>query len=102
MGWMATLTHTTDDRWRAGADLVSRDGGRIRAAETGGEAGGGDAAGPLRHPQSGWFFAVSSECLFERPRALRERHPELYRVLADFCCQDTASWLPDAVSEEST
>ena len=43
------------------------------------------------------FFAVASECFFERPRAMRERHPELYRVLADFYCQDVAAWLPDAV-----
>ena len=42
------------------------------------------------------FFAVASECFFERPRAMRERHPELYRVLADFYCQDVATWLPDA------
>jgi Mlc titration factor MtfA (ptsG expression regulator) len=27
---------------------------------------------------------------------MREQHPELYRVLADFYCQDVASWLPDA------
>jgi MtfA peptidase len=43
------------------------------------------------------FFAVASECFFERPRAMRERHPELYRVLSDFYCQDIAAWLPDAV-----
>jgi len=42
------------------------------------------------------FFAVASECFFERPHALRERHADLYRVLADFYCQDVAEWLPDA------
>ena len=42
------------------------------------------------------FFAVASECFFERPRAMRERHPALYQVLADFYCQDVAEWLPDA------
>jgi MtfA peptidase len=42
------------------------------------------------------FFAVASECFFERPRAMREQHPDLYRVLADFYCQDVAEWLPDA------
>src|SRR5262249_51232435 len=26
------------------------------------------------------FFAVASECFFERPRAMRERHPELYQI----------------------
>jgi hypothetical protein len=45
------------------------------------------------------FFAVASECFFERPHAMRDRHPELYRVLADFYCQDVAQWLPDAEPE---
>ncbi len=42
------------------------------------------------------FFAVASECFFERPHAMRNRHQELYQVLADFYCQDVATWLPDA------
>lgn len=42
------------------------------------------------------FFAVATECFFERPQAMRELHPELYRVLAEFYCQDVAEWLPDA------
>jgi len=36
------------------------------------------------------FFAVATEALFERPRALRERHPRLYEVLRDFYRQDPA------------
>lgn len=47
------------------------------------------------------FFAVASECFFERPRAMRSQHPELYRVLADFYCQDVAQWLPDAMQAEA-
>jgi len=42
------------------------------------------------------FFAVASECFFERPHALRDRHPELYKVLTHLYCQDPAQWLPDA------
>lgn len=30
------------------------------------------------------FFAVATECFFERPEALRRRHPELYAELARF------------------
>ncbi len=48
------------------------------------------------------FFAVASECFFERPRAMRERHAELYRVLADFYCQDIAAWLPDAAERPNS
>ena len=42
------------------------------------------------------FFAVATECFFERPRAMRQEHGELYAVLQDFYRQDPAEWLPDA------
>ena len=44
------------------------------------------------------FFAVATECFFERPHALREQQAELYAVLRDFYKQDPAEWLPDAAS----
>jgi Mlc titration factor MtfA (ptsG expression regulator) len=34
------------------------------------------------------FFAVATEAFFERPRALQERHPELYEELKRFYRQD--------------
>jgi MtfA peptidase len=37
------------------------------------------------------FFAVLTECFFERPRELRQRHPGLYQQLAAFYRQDPAS-----------
>lgn len=37
------------------------------------------------------FFAVVTETFFERPRALRIRHPALYQVLQDFYHQDPAA-----------
>ena len=42
------------------------------------------------------FFAVATECFFERPHALARQHEELYGVLRDFYRQDPAAWLPDA------
>jgi Mlc titration factor MtfA (ptsG expression regulator) len=36
------------------------------------------------------FFAIVTEAFFERPRALRERHPELYGALGQFFRQDPA------------
>ena len=36
------------------------------------------------------FFAVTTECFFERPGAMRSIHPELYRVLARYYGQDPA------------
>jgi Mlc titration factor MtfA (ptsG expression regulator) len=40
------------------------------------------------------FFAVATECFFERPRVLRKRHPELYDELKAFYRQDPARLLP--------
>lgn len=37
------------------------------------------------------FFAVITEMFFEKPRALKRRHPELYAELAGFYRQDPAS-----------
>jgi len=37
------------------------------------------------------FFAVVTECFFEKPAALRRRHPELYRQLRLFYRQDPPS-----------
>jgi Mlc titration factor MtfA (ptsG expression regulator) len=34
------------------------------------------------------FFAVATEAFFERPRALKEKHPELYDALGRFFRQD--------------
>jgi len=36
------------------------------------------------------FFAVATECYFEKPLQMRRRHPLLYDVLCDFFGQDTA------------
>lgn len=36
------------------------------------------------------FFAVATECFFEKSRELRERHPSLYAVLRDYYQQDPA------------
>ena len=38
------------------------------------------------------FFAVATETFFERPRKLREKHPELYAELQRFYNVDPASW----------
>ncbi len=36
------------------------------------------------------FFAVATECFFEKPHVLRKRHPELYEELRSFYRQDPA------------
>jgi hypothetical protein len=42
------------------------------------------------------FFAVVTECFFDRPVELREEHSDLYKLLADFYRQDTAGRLAGA------
>jgi Mlc titration factor MtfA (ptsG expression regulator)/Tfp pilus assembly protein PilF len=48
------------------------------------------------------FFAVATECFFLEPLALRRRHPELYRVLADWYRQDPARRGPPGGAEVTT
>jgi Mlc titration factor MtfA (ptsG expression regulator) len=40
------------------------------------------------------FFAVATECFFEKPRVLQKRHPELYEELKSFYRQDPARLVP--------
>jgi Mlc titration factor MtfA (ptsG expression regulator) len=39
------------------------------------------------------FFAVATECFFERSRAMQHRHPQLFGLLRDFYRQDPAARL---------
>lgn len=39
------------------------------------------------------FFAVITECFFEKPRELKKKHPDLYQQLQDFYQQDPASYI---------
>jgi MtfA peptidase len=41
------------------------------------------------------FFAVATECFFEKPRQLANRHPELYAELKQFYRQDPVAWQVD-------
>jgi Mlc titration factor MtfA (ptsG expression regulator) len=38
------------------------------------------------------FFAVATECFFERPKELKRKHPELYEELKDFFRQDPLAY----------
>ena len=39
------------------------------------------------------FFAVATECFFEKPKQLVKKHPALYEALKQFYKQDPAAWL---------
>ena len=39
------------------------------------------------------FFAVATECFFEKPIRLRRKHPQLYEELEAYYRQDPASFV---------
>ena len=43
------------------------------------------------------FFAVATEAFFERPRALRLLHPDLYRALQKFFRQDPVTFSSETI-----
>jgi len=47
------------------------------------------------------FFACVTELFFERPRAMKRRHPDLYKVLSEYYQQDPGSWGRPNAEEES-
>ncbi|HEV7226644.1 MAG TPA: zinc-dependent peptidase [Pirellulales bacterium] len=73
-------------RWE---DVVGREYNRLARDSARGQATLLDEYGATDRAE---FFAVATECFFERPVALRQRHAELYRVLQDFYRQDPARW----------
>ena len=64
---------------------MSKEFEALRAADEAGMATVLDTYG-AKDPAE--FFAVVTEAFFERPRALRAKHPELYDQLARFFRQD--------------
>ncbi|HEX6573553.1 MAG TPA: M90 family metallopeptidase [Gemmatimonadaceae bacterium] len=43
------------------------------------------------------FFAVATETFFERPRALKQKHPELYTVLSNFFRQEPVTYSAEVI-----
>jgi tetratricopeptide (TPR) repeat protein len=80
-------------RWE---DVVGREYNRLVRSSARGQATLLDRYGATNRAE---FFAVATECFFERPVALRQRHAELYEVLQDFYRQDPARWPWDERNE---
>lgn len=75
----------TRAEYRAWARVMSKEFEMLRAADEAGLATVLDTYG-ARNPAE--FFAVATEAFFERPCALRDKHPRLYDELARFFRQD--------------
>lgn len=71
--------------------VMSEEFEALRSAEEAGEATLIDQYG-TENPAE--FFAVVTEAFFERPHALRSRHPALYERLASFYRQDPTAFVP--------
>ncbi|MCA9661553.1 MAG: zinc-dependent peptidase [Myxococcales bacterium] len=76
-------------RYRSWAKVFSAEYDALKATLRRGKRSDIDAYGATNEPE---FFAVVTEMFFEKPTALRRRHPELYDELRAFYRQDPASW----------
>ena len=72
-------------RYRAWARVLSKEFQMLRRAAEAGQETVLDTYG-AQNPAE--FFAVATECFFERPKRLQERHPALYAELKEFYRQD--------------
>ena len=78
------LADETMARW---VETMTREFQALRGAAESGRATVLDHYGATNPAE---FFAVSTECFFEKARKLRARHPALYEVLRDYYQQNPA------------
>ena len=76
-------------RYRSWARILSREFEELRRASEEGQPSVLDDYGATNPAE---FFAVATECFFEKARPLRQKHPELYDELKRFYQQDPAEW----------
>jgi Mlc titration factor MtfA (ptsG expression regulator) len=76
-------------RYRSWARILSQEYAQLQQASAAGQESVLDEYGATNPAE---FFAVATECFFEKPRPLRQKHPELYAELKRFYQQDPAEW----------
>lgn len=87
MGGLPPLpTHEVEKRW---LEVFGREYDRL-CREV--ELGQLTLLDPYGTTNKAEMFAVSSECFFEKPIAMREQHPELYDVFREFYKLDPTVW----------
>jgi len=85
----------TLQRYRTWARVLSEEFQQLRRAAEEGRETVLDTYG-AKNPAE--FFAVATECFFERPAQLKERHPELFAELQEFYRQDPSRYMPASAS----
>jgi Mlc titration factor MtfA (ptsG expression regulator) len=89
----------TRAEYLAWARIMSREFAELRAADESGAPSVFDTYGASDPAE---FFAVVTEAFFEKPRAVRERHPQLYAALARFFRQDPVEYAAEPASTDKT
>src|SRR2546427_307586 len=79
---------THEQQW-AGSEVMRNEFASLRAADESGIPTLLDTYGATNPAE---FFAVSTEAFFERPHALRARHPKLYAELQKYFQQDPVEY----------
>ena len=87
----------TRPEYLAWARVMSREFEALRSAEEAGTPTVLDTYG-AKNPAE--FFAVATEAFFERPRALRARHPKLYAELSHFFRQDPTCYSAETATTD--
>ena len=82
----------TRAEYLAWARVMNEEFEALRAAEESGQRTLIDQYGATNPAE---FFAVITEAFFERPHALRQRHPALYSELSRFYRQDPTAFVPE-------
>jgi Mlc titration factor MtfA (ptsG expression regulator)/Flp pilus assembly protein TadD len=97
MGGLPPLpTHEAEKRW---LDVFGREFDLLCRAVENGQSTLLDPYGTTNKAE---MFAVSTECFFERPVTLRERHPELYDIFREFYKLDPTTWFGAASLSATT
>ena len=81
------------------ARMLSRESEEFRHSL---ETGAKTVMNPYGGTNHAEFFAVATECFFEKPKQLRDKHPDLYSALKQFYRQDPATWCSDPPGGVST
>jgi Mlc titration factor MtfA (ptsG expression regulator) len=76
------------EQYRAWVEVCTREYEQLRERSERGEP---TLLDPYGGTDVGEFFAVATECFFDRPIELSDTHPDLYGVLSEFYRQDTAA-----------
>ena len=81
----------SDDLAKRWAKIMDAEYRRLQRAE---QKGRETLLDPYGAENPAEFFAVTTECFFDAPQAMRSEYPSLYELFRDYYRQDPAAWPP--------